>query len=51
MKAEKTIMPSDTKIKTNFLTQFINSSADSNKTCEERFDNEPAELAHLLKKL
>lgn len=48
---ERGMYPSESKSKTNFLAQYINSSADSNKTTEERFDNEPAELQNLLRKL
>ena len=44
LKADKTILPSDTKQSKAFLTQFINSSADSSKTAEEQFDSEPSEL-------
>ena len=51
MKAERANLPSETKLRANFLTQFINSSADSNKTHEERFDSDPSEITNLLRKL
>lgn len=51
LKADKTILPSDTKQSKAFLNQFINSSAGSSKTAEEQFDSEPSELVNLIRNL